>query len=123
MKLLKVVDGTHPFLGGKISRETQRKRILDGSHHFLGKNNPSHNRIADGTHHFLDSQVSRKGNYAMKLKRKGQRREFYRWVSVILTAKSVCEERVYQKRIREGFFDKDIPDTSKSEQMRLFENV
>lgn len=41
-------------------------------------------------------------------------------LSVLLTSKSVLESYIYRKRVREGFFDKDLPDTSKAEQGGLF---
>ena len=116
----RVADGTHPFLGGEIQSESNRKRVAEGTHNFLGDNNPNHKRITDGTHNFFDPQVRQKRLYAHRLAFKNRRREFYQWVSVILTAKSVCEERIYQKHTREGFFDKEIPDTSKSKQLDLF---
>ena len=56
----RVEDGTHNFLGGEISRKTQKTRVEDGTHNFLGGNNPSHKRVADGTHNFVDGEISRK---------------------------------------------------------------
>lgn len=50
--LKRVEEGTHPFLGGEISRKTQKKRIEDGTHHFLGSET-NLKRIEDGTHHLL----------------------------------------------------------------------
>jgi hypothetical protein len=32
----RVKNGTNPFLGGEIQRENAQKRIVDGSHNFLG---------------------------------------------------------------------------------------
>ena len=52
----RVADGTHHFLGGEIAR----KRVADGTHNFQGDNNPSHKRVADGTHHFLGGEIARK---------------------------------------------------------------
>ena len=138
INLKRVADGTNPFLGGGIARETNRSRVEDGSHHFLGESNPSHQRVADGTHHFLSGEISREtnlrlieegthhclnkgfqsmGRYFSRLAAKDRRREFYRWVSVILVAKEVCEQRVYRKRTREGNFDKPIQDTSEATQL------
>ena len=57
----RVVDGTHPFLGGEINR----KRVTDGTHHFLGgelQRRTNQKRVADGTHHFLDSEFQRRTN-------------------------------------------------------------
>ena len=55
----RLADGTHHFLDGKISRETQRKRIEDGTHHLLSgeiQRETQHKRLKDGTHNFLDSE-------------------------------------------------------------------
>jgi hypothetical protein len=52
----RVEDGTHPFLGGDISRATTKKRIEDGTHHFLGgkiQKESNRKRLEDGTHHLL----------------------------------------------------------------------
>lgn len=37
----------------KLSRAANLKRVADGSHHLLGKNNYRHERIANGTDHML----------------------------------------------------------------------
>ena len=114
--LKRLKNGTHPFLGSKSSRE----RVKNGTHNFLGgeiQREMALKRVEDGTHPFLDPQFHQRRVYTQKIKRKNRRREFYRWVSVILTAKSVCEERIYQKRTREGFFDKEIPNMSNAGQL------
>lgn len=58
--LERVRNGTHPWVGGELSR----KRVRDGTHNFLGANNPVHKKVADGTHHWFDgtksSEVQRK---------------------------------------------------------------
>jgi hypothetical protein len=46
-------DGTHPFVGGEFQKVLNASRIKNGTHNFLGKNNPSHERIANGTFHLL----------------------------------------------------------------------
>ena len=51
-----VAEGTHHLLDGEI----QRRRVEDGTHNLLGKNNPVHKRVADGTHHFLGGEVARR---------------------------------------------------------------
>ena len=56
----RVEDGTHNFLGGEVSRRTNRKRVEDGTHNLLGENNPNHKRLEDGTHNFLDSEFQRR---------------------------------------------------------------
>ena len=72
----KVKNGTHHFLGGEIQRRIAKKRVKagvhnfqsmtreqrrdiqlrkmsDGTHPFLGENNPCYQQIANGTHNFL----------------------------------------------------------------------
>ena len=118
----RVADGTHNFLNSEFHRENARDRVENGTHPFLGgeiQREANRQRLADGTHNFLDKAFQSRRTYFQRLKRKAERREFYCWVSVILTAKSVCEERVYRKRTRDGFFDKEIPDTSKAEQINF----
>ena len=115
----RVEAGTHHFTS-EFARENARKQVANGTHPLLGENNPVYKRIADGTHNFQDKSFYSRRSYFHRIRYKNQRREFYRYVSVILTAKSVCNERIYRKRIREGFFDKEIPDTSKSKQLDLF---
>lgn len=84
--LKRVANGTHPFLGGKISRETQRKRVANGTHHLLNKEKArernlkrvekgthpfstradgtsiTSDKVADGTHHFLGGEIQRENN-------------------------------------------------------------
>ena len=54
----RIADGTHHFLGG----ENNRRRIANGTHNLLGDRNPVHQRIADGTHHFLGGEITRESN-------------------------------------------------------------
>ena len=135
----RVVDGTHPFLNGEIQRKAQRKRVAEGTHHLLDREQARKNalkRIADGTHHFLkvdynrtrlengthpflDKSIQPRAIYSRRIAHKNRRREFYRIYAALLTTKSVCEEWIYRKRIREGFFDIDIPDTSNAEQQEI----
>ena len=118
----RLADGTHHFLDSDFQRENQLKRVADGTNPFLGGEIARENQLkqlSDGTHNFLDKAVSRRGHYVHRMKRKAQRRELYRIYATILTAKSVCEERIYRKRIREGFFDVEIPDTSNAEQQEV----
>ena len=51
----RVKDGTHHLLDGEIQRKTQRKRVEDGTHPFLG-GEINRKRIEDGAHNFLDSE-------------------------------------------------------------------
>ena len=56
----RVADGTHHFLGGEITREINRKRVADGTHNFLDSEFQSEinrKRVADGTHHFLGGEI------------------------------------------------------------------
>ena len=74
----KVKDGTHPllrendpriqnkthhFFGGKIARETQKKRVADGTHHFLG-GEIQRRAVEDGTNPFLGGEIQRKAQQA-----------------------------------------------------------
>lgn len=65
-------DGTHPFLGGSIQTESNHRRIQDGSHNLLGKNNPTHGRIKNGTYHLLGPAANinllKNGTHASQLK-------------------------------------------------------
>lgn len=62
----RVNDGSHPFLGGEIQKAVgkrrwedgtnpliglNQKRILEGSHNFVGDNNPQRRLAAAGEHH------------------------------------------------------------------------
>ena len=119
----RIADGTHHFLNSNFQREINRKRVANGTHNFQdGEKARANNlkRFADGTHHFLDKAFKSRRTYLCRLNCKNKRREFYHWVSIILTAKSVCEERIYRKRQREGYFDMSIPDTSNANQLILF---
>ena len=60
---LLVKEGNHHFLGGEI----QRRRVLNGTHHLLGKNNHGHQKIIDGTHIFLSREFREKTSKRMKL--------------------------------------------------------
>ena len=137
-----VHEGTHHFLGGEISRKSNRKRVAEGTHNWLGpehnrkrldagthnllgKNNPVHQRIADGTHNFLNNpelhrKAQRRGAYAKRQKAKARRREHYRLYASLLFTKSLCEIYRTRKLTREGFFDKDVPDTSQADPQYLF---
>lgn len=70
----RVADGTHPLLGGEVTRKTNARRIKDGSHIFLGENNPSYIRMANGTHHFITNNPAR-GNGGANKGKKYKRRK------------------------------------------------
>ena len=42
------------------ARLEQKKRLENGTHHFLGDKNPVHKQLKDGTHNFLDSDFQRR---------------------------------------------------------------
>lgn len=48
---LMVKNGTHPFLGGQVQIESNKKRLENGTHNFL-TNNPTLAKMKDGTHNF-----------------------------------------------------------------------
>jgi hypothetical protein len=56
--LKKVINKTHPFLGGEMQKKLALERVANKTHNFLGSNNNS-KRVAEGTHPFLGGEVSR----------------------------------------------------------------
>lgn len=62
-----------PTLKSELASKQQLKKVADGTHRLLGKNNPVHLKIANGTHHFLGpnnpSKLRRK-HYQPKVKKK-----------------------------------------------------
>ena len=55
----RVEDGTHHFLGSEMNL----KRVKDGTHHFLGgdiQRKSQRKRVEDGTHHLLGGDIQRK---------------------------------------------------------------
>jgi len=52
----RVENGTHPFLGGNIQRTTALKQMENGTHNF-NNGELSRKRIKDGTHHFLINYI------------------------------------------------------------------
>ena len=134
----RVRDGTHHLLGGKLQRQSNRQRVKDGTHHLLCDKNPSHKRVEDGkhnflgseasrklqrqrvkdgTHNFLDGQASRKGQYSQRINGKAKRRDLYRIYAALLFTQSLYRLYRTRKLTREGFFDKEIPDTSNGNQL------
>ena len=64
LQIDRVKNGTHPFLGGSIQRDSMKKRwargdfnglnqkrIAEGKHHFVGDKNPQKKLSAEGRHH------------------------------------------------------------------------
>ena len=138
----RVADGTHNFLDPDWKREhhSNHQRITDGTHHFQDpewqrehkKNNPFFNpewqrekaleRVEAGTHHLQGyGAAHRKSHWVRHQNFKVKRRELYRIYTALLTSKSIMLEYRHRQLCREGFFDKDIPDTSRSEQQSLFD--
>jgi hypothetical protein len=133
--LQRVKDDTHNFLDGKIQRETQHqrvkngmhnfvgesnpnhKRLEDGMHNFVGESNPNHKRLEDGTHHLLGERnpikrLAKEGRHPRTLKRlKGE------WCYIIALSRFYYEIHDYTLKRRAEFLSKDIPDTSKAEQV------
>lgn len=65
--LKRVADGSHQFLDGEISRKTNQQRLADGTHHFLDSEAQRKKalaactkRVLDGTHQFLGGDIVRK---------------------------------------------------------------
>jgi hypothetical protein len=53
----RVVDGTHHFLGGAI----QQKKVKEGTHHLLGGANVK-KLVEEGTHNFLGGAIQQRNN-------------------------------------------------------------
>ena len=51
-----IENGNHPFLRKNFSKDIQRKRIEDGTHHFIG-GEIQRKRVANGTHNFLGGEI------------------------------------------------------------------
>jgi hypothetical protein len=57
-----VRNGTNPFLGGEVQRQTQRALVAEGKHHWQDSEEASARnlkRIEEGNHHFLDKDWAR----------------------------------------------------------------
>lgn len=112
-------------LDSETASEHSRKCIEKGTHHFAGEQGSKFarennlKRLAADTHHFLNPAVARKSHYIKRMNNKARRRELYRYYAVLLYSRSVDGMHIYQKRQREGFFDTDIPDTSRAEQTEI----
>ena len=130
---IKIANGTHHFLGGEI----QRKRVKNGTHHLLDKDKArerANKRVKDGTHNFLGNSMNQKrikdGTHpflkrsARKLSHLTRFKKMIVYQHIVMIPKAYWEvlNTLYKQRklTREGFFDKEIPDTSNSEQLTLF---
>lgn len=63
--LLRVKNGTHPFLGGNVVRRTNAIRIEQNTHLFLSgelQSKTNQKRLSEGTHLFLNSEYHRQNN-------------------------------------------------------------
>ena len=107
--LARVADGTHNFQDADC-RNNQRVALSESNQQ----------RVADGTHNLLGGQVQRKRWYLYRQNEKARRRELYRIYAALLFTKSLCEIYRTCQLTREGFFDKEIPDTSNAKQQTLF---
>ena len=126
----RVDDGTHPFLDREAARKRALRRVQNGTHHFLdpefrekateGARKCSRRRIEDGTHPFLSNVVRSRRLWKCRLALKARRRELYRIYAALLVSRSVLLEYRQRQLQREGFFDKDILDTSGAVQVELF---
>lgn len=58
----KINNGTHLFLNSEFKRINSLKRVVDGTHNFLGDRNPVHKLVADGVHHLQGGDVQRRSN-------------------------------------------------------------
>jgi hypothetical protein len=68
----KIADGTHNLLGGKIQRESSRKRVENKTHHLLGPET-NQKRVDAGTHNFLGNSMMLKllseGKHSSQIKK------------------------------------------------------
>jgi len=63
--LKRVENGTHPFLGGEISRKVNQKRLAAGTHNFQDREKARERnlkRVENGTHPFLGGEMQRENN-------------------------------------------------------------
>lgn len=64
--------GIHPFLDREAARQRNLKRIAEGRHNLIGKDNPVHKLIAEGKHHFQKDnpihKLLKSGNHASQIK-------------------------------------------------------
>ena len=125
----RVADGTHHLLGGAIQRKSNKERVTNGTHNWQGDGEYQRSlqlqRIADGTHPFKNNpEVQRKGQrygaYKQRQNGKARRRYRYRLFASLLFTKSLCQIYRTRQLTRDGFFDRDIPNTSQAEQQLLF---
>ena len=129
----RIENSTHNFQDPEVQKKAytarqknNHQRLLDGTHHMLDpqwqrKHNSNPQRLADGTHNFQGTnKYARYGNWAYRQKAKARRRKLYRLFASLLFTKSLCEICRTRQLTREGFFDKEIPDTSQAEQQPLF---
>lgn len=112
-------NGTHPFLNSEIQRRITRRRVDNETHNFLGgeiQRDLQNRRVVDGTNSFLNKSPTILSHLSMS---KYKLVFFY----VVLIPKSYWEwlhdRLIYERRVRDGFFDIDIVDTSQSEQLKL----
>lgn len=59
--LARVANGTNPFVGGELAHITNKRRVKDGTHNFLGPEN-NRKKVEAGTHHFLGGEIQSKSN-------------------------------------------------------------
>ena len=63
-----------------------------------------------------------RSQYTQRQKNKIRRRERYQLMASLLFTCSLCKKHIHRKRVREGFFSKDIPDMENAEQLSLFDD-
>lgn len=52
----RILEGTHNFLGGEIPRKTQLRRVAEGTHQWVGDKNPSVEKVKNGTHNWQSEE-------------------------------------------------------------------
>lgn len=121
--LKRLKDGSHHFLDKGKTRKDQKKRVADGTHHLLGgeiQSKSNKKRVEDGTHNFLGKTP--KSTLILANLTKAKYKVVYQYSILIPKTYWESMDRIHRQRklTREGFFDKDVSDTSQSEQLTLF---
>ena len=115
-------NGTHHFLGG----ETVRQRVADGTHHFLGgefQRETNRKRLEDGTHNFLGKNrchESEKKRIKAHRNTCARKRHKVYWYYIIALSRYWYETHAYSIQYRGAFDNQAIPDTADAKQLSLF---
>lgn len=117
----RIESGTHHFKS-KEFRQKQSERMIGNKLKTNIKAVTEYQRelVSKGMHPWQSKLHKSAQSYRRRMLYKSVKRERYRIFAVLLTARSVMLEYRQRKLEREGFFDKEIADTSNSKQLKLF---